>query len=108
MFRPSKPLLMKMRLEDHINATNPTEVENALELAYFLLRYHRAVDFGDFSEVLHVTQRIRRYHDYKVWYEIEELSGQHDELSGNFGNFKDVTQKALTEILAHIERLSTE
>ena len=53
--RPNRPLLMKMRLEDHINSTNSVEAESALELAYFFLRYHRAIDFGDFSEVLHVT-----------------------------------------------------
>ena len=50
MFRPNKPLLMKMRLEEHILSSNAIEVEDALELTYFLLRYHRAVDFGDFSE----------------------------------------------------------
>ena len=50
IFRPNKPLLMKMRLEEHILSTNAIEVEDALELTYFLLRYHRAVDFGDFSE----------------------------------------------------------
>lgn len=48
--RPNKPLLMKMQLEEHIQSTNPVEVENTLELTYFLLRYHRSVDFGDFSE----------------------------------------------------------
>ena len=39
-----------MNLEEHIMSTNPSEVEAALDLAQFLLRYHRAVDYGDFSE----------------------------------------------------------
>ena len=55
VLRPNKPLLIKMGLEEHIESTNPTEVENALELTYFLLRYHRSVDFGDFSDKLHIT-----------------------------------------------------
>ena len=58
---------MKMKLEAHIKSDNQTEAQNALELTYFLLRYHRAVDFNDFSENLYVCQRIRRYHDYKIW-----------------------------------------
>lgn len=106
MFRPNKPLLMKMRMEEHILSVNPAEAESALELTYFLLRYHRAVDFGDFSEKLHVTQRIRRYHDYKVWYEFESLSGQHEDLTGNFADFKTVTQNALKEIMLHLEKVS--
>lgn len=76
-------------------STNPSEVEAALDLAQFLLRYHRAVDYGDFSENPYVVQRIRRYHDYKIWFEIEEISGMQEDLSGNFGDFKGVTQKAL-------------
>ena len=55
VLRPNKPLLMKMGLEEHIESTNPSEVEIALDLTYFLLRYHRSVDFGDFSDKLHIT-----------------------------------------------------
>ena len=108
VLRPNKPLLMKMGLGEHIESTNPSEVEIALDLTYFLLRYHRSVDFSDFSDKLHITQRIRRYHDYKIWYEIEELTGRCDESDGNFNAFKEVTQKALTEIMAHLGRLSDE
>ena len=50
LFRPNKPLLRKMSLESHIMSNNPSEVEAALEFAQFLLRYHRAVDYGDFSD----------------------------------------------------------
>ena len=84
-----------MNLEAHIMSSNPGEVEAALGLAQFLLRYHRAVDYGDFSENPYAVQRIRRFCDYKVWFEIEELSGSHEDLSGNFSEFKTVTQKAL-------------
>ena len=53
------------------------------------------MDYGDFSENPYAVQRIRRFCDYKVWFEIEELSGSHEDLSGNFSEFKTVTQKAL-------------
>ena len=95
IFRPNKPLLRKMNLQDHLMSTNPTEVETTLELAQFLLRYHRGVDYGDFSDNPYVVQRIRRYHDYKIWFEIEEVSGSTQELNGTYHDFKTVTQKAL-------------
>ena len=50
VFRPNKPLLRKMDLEPLLMSNNNAEVEAALNLAYFLLRYHRAVDYGDFTD----------------------------------------------------------
>lgn len=108
IFRPNKPLLMKMQLDEHILSLNPVASEDALELTYFLLRYHRAVDFGDFSEQLHVTQRIRRFHDYKVWFELENLTGSQDDLQGSFSEFKQMTQNALREIMDHLEKVSAD
>ena len=89
-------------------SNNPSEVEAALELTQFLLRYHRAIDYGDFSDNPYVVQRIRRYHDYKIWFEIEELSGGQDDANINFNEFKDVTSKALQEIVEHLQRISKE
>ena len=50
IFRPHKPLLRKMNLQVHLLSTNPSEVETTLDLTQFLLRYHRSVDYGDFSD----------------------------------------------------------
>ena len=66
-----------MDLEPLLMSQNNAEVEASLNLAYFLLRYHRAVDYGDFTDNAYAIQRIRRHFDYKVWLEIEELSGSH-------------------------------
>ena len=71
-----------------------------------MLRYFQTVDYGDFSDNPYVVQRVRRYHDYKIWYDFEELTGQHRDLDGNFNDFKGVTQKALVEIVAHLEKVS--
>ena len=97
-----------MNIEEHVMSTNSTEVEAALELSQFLLRYHRGVDYGDFSDNPYVVQRIRRYCDFKIWFEIEELSGSQEDLTGNFSDFKSMTQRALQEIVAHLERISAE
>jgi len=65
-------------------SANPGEVESALELGAFLMRYHRAIDYGDFSDNAYVVQRLRRYVDYKYWAELEDLGGSHDSLNANF------------------------
>jgi hypothetical protein len=49
-FKPNKPLLRKMNMGAHIMSTNQSESELALEFCSFLLRYHRALDYGDFSD----------------------------------------------------------
>ena len=87
IFKPNKPLLRKMNLSEHIMSATPTEVEAALELAAFLLRYHRSVDYGDFSDNAYVVQRIRRYCDYRFWYELEEQGGSQEELNSKFTSF---------------------
>ena len=80
-----------MNLSDHVMSSNPNEVESALELSAFFLRYHRAVDYGDFSDNAYVVQRIRRFVDYKYWAEIEKLDGKHETLDGSFHQFKAAT-----------------
>ena len=55
MFKPNKPLLRKMNLQEHVMSSIPNEVETSLELCAFLLRYHRAIDYGDFSDNAYVV-----------------------------------------------------
>lgn len=68
-----------------------------------MLRYHRAIDYGDFSDNAYVVQRVRRYVDYKYWAEIENLDGKHDVLDSSFQQFKAATQAALRELQATFE-----
>ena len=44
----------------------------ALEFCAFLMRYHRALDYGDFSENAFVVQRLRRFEDFKCWNDLED------------------------------------
>ena len=73
-FKPSKPLLRKMNMSQHIMSQNLAESDFALEFCAFLLRYHRALDYGDFSDNPYCVQRLRRYEDYKYWTELEDLN----------------------------------
>jgi len=61
VFKPNKPLLRKMDMSVHVMSQAPSESELALEFCSFLMRYHRAVDFGDFSDSPFVVQRLRRF-----------------------------------------------
>lgn len=54
-FKPNKPLLRKMNLSDHMMSQNNVESENALELSGFIMRYHRSIDYGDFSDSPYVV-----------------------------------------------------
>ena len=49
-FKPSKPLLRKMNMGIHIMSTSLQESELALDFCAFLMRYHRGLDYGDFSD----------------------------------------------------------
>lgn len=73
VFKPNKPLLRKMDLSVHIMSQTTQESELALEFCGFLMRYHRAVDFGDFSDSPFVVQRLRRFQEFKSWAEIDDL-----------------------------------
>ena len=49
-FKPNKPLLTKMNLGEIILSQSTEENEAALELSCFIMRYHRSIDYQDFSE----------------------------------------------------------
>ena len=59
----------------------PSESELALEFCGFLLRYHRAIDFQDFSDNPYVTQRLRRFQEFKAWAEIDDMQSITETLS---------------------------
>ena len=106
-FKPSKPLLRKMNLAQHIMAAGP-ESEVALDLCSFLLRYHRALDYGDFSDNPYCVQRLRRYEDFKCWSEIEDVALLAETNTKEMLAFKQSNEAALQEILQHLERMVRE
>ncbi len=95
-FKPSKPLLRKMNLAQHImSTTSIQESELALDLCSFLLRYHRGLDYGDFSENPYCVQRLRRYEDFKCWSEIEDVALLAETNSKDILSFKQTNESAL-------------
>lgn len=99
-FKPSKPLLRKMNLAQHImSTTSIQESELALDLCSFLLRYHRGLDYGDFSDNPYCVQRLRRYEDFKCWSEIEDIALLAENNAKDLIGFKGNNESALQEIL---------
>eukprot|EP00347_Sterkiella_histriomuscorum_P015644 403356242 len=94
-----------MNMSQHILSHNHQESELSLEFCAFLLRYHRALDYGDFSDNPYVVQRLRRFEDFKCWNEIEDSLTLGETVQKNFDQFKSTNENALQEILQHLERI---
>ena len=56
----------------------------ALDFSSFLLRYHRDLNYEDFSEDKTVLQLIRRAEMYRNWADVEDLANGFETLQGNF------------------------
>ena len=65
-----------MDLDYYISEKTQTDLvhEKSLEFYSFLLRYHREIDHSDCSQNPKVLQKLRRYEDFKLWNELEELA----------------------------------
>ena len=72
------------------------------------MRYHRALDYGDFSDNPYCVQRLRRYEDFKCWSEIEDIALLAETNAKDMLTFKSNNESALQEILQHLERIVRE
>lgn len=72
------------------------------------MRYHRAVDFGDFSDSPFVVQRLRRFQEFKAWAEIDDLQTLTETFSQRFDQFKQSNHNAFQELLTYLDRITKE
>ena len=70
------------------------ESDLALDLASFLLRYHKDLDYIDFSEDERVLARIKRAECYRSWADIEDLANSYEQLTTNFENHQNTAANA--------------
>ena len=108
VFKPNKPLLRKMDVSVHIMSQASSESELALEFCGFLMRYHRAVDFGDFSDSPFVVQRLRRFQEFKSWAEIDDLQSLTETFMSRFDQFKQSNHSAFQELLTYMDKITKE
>ena len=83
-----------MNLASYIMSSNPKEVDLALDFCAFLLRYHRDIDYTDFSEDQYASGKIRRAEVYRAWADIEDLANGYETINANFEKHRGVTSNA--------------
>lgn len=97
-----------MRLDSLIECEDFDLSQMALDLAAFLLRYKRDIDYTFFSEDPKTQERIRRAETYRSWADIEDLANQHDSQVKNFTEHERTAAKAFNELYTHIEKIKSE
>jgi hypothetical protein len=75
-----------MNISAIITSNSEEEADLALDFSSFLLRYHRDLEYGDFSDDNFVQQKIKRAETYRSWADIEDLANGFETLSTNFEN----------------------
>lgn len=91
-----------------ITSSNEEEATLALDFSSFLLRYHRDLDYADFSDDLYVQQKIKRAETYRSWADIEDLANGFETLSTNFEQHQTTAANAFQELYNHIEKIKSE
>ena len=92
----------------YILSQNVKDVELALDFCAFLLRYHKDIDYSDFSDETYVVNKIRRAEIYRSWADIEDLANGYETINGNFEKHRSVTSNAFQEIIKLVEKIKQE
>lgn len=93
-FKPNKTIVKNMNLSTYVLSSIQRDQEMALDFCAFLLRYHREIDYSDFSEDQFVVGRIRRAEVYRAWADIEDLANGYETINANFDKHRGVTSNA--------------
>lgn len=92
-----------MNLDAYIESDNEDFSNLTLDFTSFLLRYHKSLNYDDFSEDPDVAKKIRRAEMYRNWVDIEDLANGYEVIQNNFNSHKDTTSKAFQEVLGLVE-----
>ena len=75
-----------------------------MDFSSFLLRYHKELDYRDFSDSKEVLARIKRAESYRAWADIEDLANSYETIGQNFENHKATAAEAFNELYQHIKK----
>jgi len=95
-------------LSDMILSKIEAEQDLALDFSSFLLRYHRDLNYEDFSDDPDVVRMVRRAEMYRNWADVEDIANGFETLQTNFENHRNTSSKAFEEMLEHIEKIKIE
>jgi hypothetical protein len=101
-------IIKNMNMAAYVLSTNFKDQELALDFCSFLLRYHKDIDYTDFSEDPFVVSKIRRAEIYRSWADIEDLANGYENLNNNFEKHRTVTSNAFQEIVKLVEKVKGE
>lgn len=73
-----------MNISEMVLSKIEAEQDLALDFSSFLLRYHRDLNYEDFSDDKEVLMMIRRAEMYRNWADVEDLANGFETLQGNF------------------------
>jgi len=73
-----------MNISDMVLSKIEAEQDLALDFSSFLLRYHRDLNYEDFSDDKQVLMMIRRAEMYRNWADVEDLANGFETLQNNF------------------------
>lgn len=79
-------------------ATVEVEADLALDFASFLLRYHKDLEYADFTEDNNVQDLIRRAEAFRQWADIEDLAASIDNITSVFEQHRTTAANAMQEI----------
>jgi len=81
------------------------EADLALDFASFLLRYHKDLEYADFTEDNNVQDLIRRAEAFRQWADIEDLAASIDNITSVFEQHRTTAANAMQEIFQHTEKI---
>lgn len=68
------------------------------------MRYHRDLDYSDFSEDDELIAKVKRAESYRAWADIEDVANGLEALATNFTSHQTTAASAFTELFNHIEK----
>ena len=95
-------------MTSYVLSQNFKDQELALDFCAFLLRYHKDIDYSDFSDDQFVVNKIRRAEIYRSWADIEDLANGYETINSNFEKHRTVTSNAFQEIVKLVEKVKAE
>eukprot|EP00347_Sterkiella_histriomuscorum_P003950 403362314 len=107
-FKPNKIIIRKMNIASIIQSQREEDSDMGLDFASFLLRYHRDLDYSDFSDDPICTHKIKRAETYRSWADIEDLANGFESLSSNIEQHQTTAANAFQELYNYIEKTKKE
>ena len=83
-----------MNIGEMVLSKIEAEQDLALDFSSFLLRYHRDLNYEDFSDDKEVLALIKRAEMYRNWADVEDLANGFENMQGNFEQHRNTTSQA--------------